>query len=85
MLISKFVLFVLLAISSTTVISGEINVDLELAQENQEVINLAVVACGDRFKETIVLLKSAMMFTQSYLHFIIITEAELKKEFIQEV
>lgn len=83
MLIST--LFALLAISLTAVISGETNVEVELAQENDQVINLAVVACGDRVQETIVLLKSALMFTQTYLHFIIITEAELKQEFIQEV
>ena len=76
--------FALLVISFT-VISGDLNVEVELAQENEEVINLAVVACGDRVKETIVLLKSALMFTQTYLHFIIITEAELKQDFIQEV
>jgi hypothetical protein len=65
------------------VIAEEVNV--ALAQDNEEVINLAVVACGDRVKETIVLLKSALMFTRNYLHFIVITEPELKKEFSREV
>lgn len=51
---------------------------------NDEVINLAVVACGDRVKETLVLLKSALMFTESYLHFIIITEKNLKQDFTKQ-
>jgi len=54
------------------------NVDRISSSDRREIINLAVVACGDRAKETLVLLKSALMFTRSYLHFIIITEKTLK-------
>ncbi len=50
-----------------------------------EKINLAVVACGDRSKETLVLLKSALMFTSRNLEFIIITERKLKNYFVKEV
>ena len=61
------------------------NVDRISSSDRREIINLAVVACGDRAKETLVLLKSALMFTRSYLHFIIITEKTLKINFIKEV
>lgn len=46
-------------------------------------IHLAVVACGDRMPETIILLKSAVMFSSpsSRLHFHIFTEAELQPQF----
>ncbi len=69
-----FLLFVAITLISTE----EIN-------KNTENINLAVVACGDRLKETIVLLKSALMFTQTHLHFIIVTEPDLKGEFLTQV
>ncbi len=72
----QFVLFCVIA--GTISCSGEIN-------QRDEAINLAVVACGDRLKETIVLLKSALMFTQTYLHFIIVTEPDLKNDFLTEV
>lgn len=49
------------------------------------VINLAVVACGDRANETLNLLKSALMFTKSPLNFYVITEPELKKQFKSQV
>ena len=60
------------------------NVNRINTSDSTELINLAVVACGDR-KETLVLLKSALMFTRSYLYFIIITEPNLKKDFIKQV
>jgi len=66
------------------VIAGTVSCSREINQR-EEAINLAVVACGDRLKETIVLLKSALMFTQTYLHFIIVTEPELKDDFLTEV
>jgi hypothetical protein len=50
-----------------------------------DVINLAVVACGDRAPETIVLLKSTLLFTKSQLHFYIFTESSLKNEFVENV
>jgi len=49
---------------------------------SKEAIHLAVVACGDRMPETIILLKSAVMFSSStLLHFHIFTEAELQPQF----
>lgn len=49
------------------------------------IINLSVVACGDRVPETLTLLKSALMFTSSDLHFFIFTESHLKDAFIKQV
>jgi len=48
-------------------------------------IHVAVVACGDRMPETIILLKSAVMFSlpSSYLHFHIFTEFDLQPLFSQ--
>ena len=55
-------------------------------EENREpVINLAVVSCGDRVPETLTLLKSALMFTKTQLNFYIVTEANLKHLFVQQV
>jgi hypothetical protein len=48
-------------------------------------INLSVVACGDRVPETLVLLKSALMFTRRNLHFYVFTETPLKKQFSDQV
>jgi UDP-xylose:glucoside alpha-1,3-xylosyltransferase len=64
--------------------------DIQVSQENiaskdvNAVINLSVVACGDRAPETLVLLKSALMFTKSRLHFYIFTESTLKNVFVEQ-
>jgi hypothetical protein len=56
------------------------------ASTNNESINLAVVACGDRVPETLTLLKSALMFTETKLNFYIITDDSIKKTiFINQV
>ena len=63
-----------------------ISVDNESETKDKElVINLSVVACGDRVPETLVLLKSALMFTKAKLHFYIFTEPELKSQFAEQV
>lgn len=51
--------------------------------DSKAAIHLAVVACGDRMPETIILLKSAVMFSSSSnrLHFHIFTEDELQPQF----
>lgn len=46
---------------------------------------LVVVVCGDRWKETLVLLKSALLFTQGHLTFYIFTDKELIDLFRKEV
>lgn len=51
----------------------------------EHVINLSVVACGDRVPETVTLLKSALMFTKKKLFFYIFTEPDLKDLFKQQV
>ena len=44
-------------------------------------ITLAVVACGDRFEETVVMLKSALLLTKSPLRFIIFADDDLYNNF----
>lgn len=46
---------------------------------------LAVVACGDRLDETLVMLKSALVFTQAPLRFIIFAEDDLIESFSEKV
>ncbi|RNA32404.1 glucoside xylosyltransferase 1-like isoform X2 [Brachionus plicatilis] len=49
-----------------------------------QIINLSVVACGDRAPETLVLLKSALMFSRPKLHFFIFSEKNLHNQFIDQ-
>ncbi|GLV34171.1 shams [Carabus blaptoides fortunei] len=44
-------------------------------------IVVAVVACGDRLKETLNMLKSAIMFTKSHLNFVVVCEEKLTLDF----
>uniref|UniRef100_A0A8D0SNX3 UDP-D-xylose:beta-D-glucoside alpha-1,3-D-xylosyltransferase n=1 Tax=Sus scrofa TaxID=9823 RepID=A0A8D0SNX3_PIG len=44
-------------------------------------IHLAVVACGNRLEETLVMLKSAVLFSHRKMQFHIFTEESLKPEF----
>lgn len=46
-------------------------------------INLAVVACGERLNETMVMLKSSTLLTQVPLHFVIVAEKNLIPQFGQ--
>ncbi|XP_014387899.1 PREDICTED: glucoside xylosyltransferase 2 isoform X2 [Myotis brandtii] len=48
-------------------------------------IHLAVVACGNRLEETLVMLKSAVLFSHRKMHFHIFTEESLKPEFDKQV
>jgi UDP-xylose:glucoside alpha-1,3-xylosyltransferase len=50
-----------------------------------EEVVLAVVACGDRLDETLVMLKSALTFTQAPLRFIIFAEDDLIESFNEKV
>ncbi|KAK3102305.1 hypothetical protein FSP39_010364 [Pinctada imbricata] len=60
-------------------------VDLEAVKEKERIerwqksIHLSVVACGDRGNETIILLKSAVLFTSSYFIAHIFAESELQE------
>uniref|UniRef100_A0ACB8EH57 Glucoside xylosyltransferase 2 n=1 Tax=Sphaerodactylus townsendi TaxID=933632 RepID=A0ACB8EH57_9SAUR len=44
-------------------------------------MHLAVVACGDRLEETLIMLKSAVLFSNRKLKFHIFAEDSLKPEF----
>lgn len=48
-------------------------------------IHLAVVACGSRLEETLVMLKSAVLFSHRKMQFHIFTEEPLKSEFDKQV
>ncbi|KAK2091560.1 Glucoside xylosyltransferase 2 [Saguinus oedipus] len=48
-------------------------------------IHLAVVACGSRLEETLVMLKSAVLFSHRKIQFHIFTEDSLKPEFDKQV
>lgn len=46
---------------------------------------IAVVACGDRFEETMMMLKSALMFTEIHLNFLIVSDDNLIERFKEKV
>lgn len=46
---------------------------------------VAVVACGNRVQETLVMLKSAIMFSKVKLNFIIVTEDDLIENFKEKL
>lgn len=43
------------------------------------------MACGDRLKETLTLIKSALMFSKGHLNFIVIAEDTLKDSLNEKV
>jgi len=47
--------------------------------------HLSVVACGDRLNETVIMLKSAVLFSQEPFHVHIFTDDELHPQFQQRV
>ncbi|XP_037538950.1 glucoside xylosyltransferase 1 [Nematolebias whitei] len=47
--------------------------------------HLAVVACGPRLEETLIMLKSALLFSKKLLHFYIFAEDELHDSFRDEL
>jgi UDP-xylose:glucoside alpha-1,3-xylosyltransferase len=48
-------------------------------------IVVVVVACGDRLQETLIMLKSALMFSKEKLNFIVFAEDNLIESFNQKV
>jgi UDP-xylose:glucoside alpha-1,3-xylosyltransferase len=46
---------------------------------------LAVVACGDRLSETLVMIKSAILFTKKPLNFIVLADDALIASFKEKV
>nr|XP_022903660.1 glucoside xylosyltransferase 2 [Onthophagus taurus] len=52
---------------------------------NERNIVLAVVACGDRLYETLNMIKSAIMFSESKIMFVILTEDDLIESFAEKL
>lgn len=62
----------------------------DVANENRmlqwkQSIHIAVVSCGDRMEESLIMLKSAILFSQSHLVFHIFTEPHLIKSFQEQL
>ncbi|KAK6629917.1 hypothetical protein RUM43_003738 [Polyplax serrata] len=76
----KYVFFPLSIISN----DGQLfqNVDQERSGSQMA---LVVVVCGDRWKETLVLLKSALLFTEGHLNFYIFADNHLMDLFKKEL
>ena len=58
---------------------------LNFSQHWSEGIHISVVACGERLEESLVMLKSAAIFSKSLLVFHIFAEEELQKGFQEQV
>lgn len=52
---------------------------------NRNELVVAVVACGDRLRESLTLIKSALMFSKEKINFIIIAEDSLMESFKEKV
>lgn len=66
-------------------VNKEINTADDRHSRWRDSIHIAVVSCGDRMEETLVMLKSAVLFTRSHLVFHIFTEPELRKQFQEQL
>ncbi|CAD5115965.1 DgyrCDS4895 [Dimorphilus gyrociliatus] len=62
----------------------ESNIDIDWVFKHNTTIHIAVVACGDRQKETVVMMKSAVIFTKEPIVFHIFAEKELHEQFIND-
>lgn len=51
----------------------------------EDIMHLAVVACGNRLEETLTMVKSALLFSIKKIKFHIFAEEELKEQFEREV
>lgn len=51
----------------------------------EDIMHLAVVACGNRLEETLTMVKSALLFSIKKIKFHIFAEEELAKPFEKEV
>ena len=54
---------------------------LESSVSVEKVVHLVVVACGDRLEEPIVMMKSAILLSQNFLHFHVFAEEHLQPQF----
>lgn len=59
--------------------------DSEKSQHWREGIHISVVACGERLKETLVMFKSAVLFSKSLLVFHIFAEDNLQQSFKEQL
>ncbi|KAI5619503.1 glucoside xylosyltransferase 2 precursor [Silurus asotus] len=53
--------------------------------QGEDVMHLAVVACGNRLEETLTMVKSALLFSIKKIRFHIFAEEELKEQFEKEL
>lgn len=58
---------------------------IEKVQKPIQDMYLAVVCCGDRFQETITMLKSAVMFTQEKINLLVVSETSLIERFNEKL
>lgn len=63
---------------------GQIKAD-DLPSPPEPPMHLAVVACGDRFEETLTMAKSAVLFSVKRLHLHIFAEDQLHASFMEAV
>lgn len=63
----------------------ESNIEKDWVLNDEKTVHIAVVACGDRQKETMVMLKSATILTKEPLFFHIFSEKQLQQQFIDDV
>ena len=52
---------------------------------SDDTIHLSVVACGDRLEETLMMIKSTILFTQKQMHYHILADDELRPLFDKQV
>ncbi|KAK9732280.1 Glycosyl transferase family 8 [Popillia japonica] len=70
------------SLKATNNLYNELNVK---RYNNKRNIVIAVVTCGDRLQETLTMIKSALMFTNSKIHFIILSESQHRNSFNEKL
>ncbi|XP_039271486.2 glucoside xylosyltransferase 1-like isoform X1 [Styela clava] len=66
-------------------LSKEIEMNFGETKLDDPLIHIAVVACGDRLEETLISIKSSLMFTKRSIFYHIFTEEELRSGFIDGI
>lgn len=61
------------------------DVIIKRIDDDLRIIHLSVVACGDRLKETLIMIKSATLLTRSRIHVHIFADEDLKPLFQQQL
>ncbi|KAK5644504.1 hypothetical protein RI129_005804 [Pyrocoelia pectoralis] len=70
---------------TTNNIINEYSITLGNSNLNRNDVTVAVVACGDRLHETLTMIKSAIMFSNVKLSFIVVTEEHLIQNFNEKL